>query len=633
MVYAPGTAGRVRMHARVACVSHRFGGVRAPVSITEHALIGNGRSCALVARDGTIDWLCWPRPDSASLFAALLDPACGGGWQIAPVRRCSSTWRYAGDSNVMATTFDTASGRATLVDAMPIEDSVAPVVTTRPEHAILRLVTCDSGEVELVSRFAPRPDYARAAVRLRDRGVHGIALAAAQGTTILRGERAHRICGDDAIARFTLRAGDSALFALVYAGSAPAVLPALGDAGRAAIDRTIALWEAWAARARYDGPFRSAVVRSALVLKLLAYAPSGAILAAPTTSLPERIGGSLNWDYRFSWLRDAALTAGALAGLGYGDERDAWVSWLLHSTPLTRPGLAPLYTVFGERPPRERTLDHLAGFAGSRPVRIGNAARSQFQLDVYGQVVTATAELAGNGRALDARTQAMMQRFAGIVARSWRVADAGIWELRSPPRHRVGSLALGWAALDRAIALADGGQLPRFARARATAERDAIRAVVEARGFSAALGSYTETLDVDDVDASLLLLPRFGYCAADDPRMRGTLAHVRARLGAGGPLLYRFAPERVGGEGAFACATFWEIDAFARAGRVDDAVTRFEAMLRYATSVGLWGEEVEPSSGAALGNFPQGYSHVGVIDAALAIARAVAAGTTRRAVG
>jgi len=365
------------------------GAVRRPPKIHDYAVIGDCRTAALIAHNGSLDWLCWPRFDSPSIFAGILDSERGGGWRIAPVGAYSSSRKYSGESNVLETTFVCSSGVAVLTDLMPVCSEEDKRKTLLADHEILRQIECTGGEIGIELAFEPRANYGRDPVRIRDRGALGFSMEVGAGVYWLRSTRPLGYYRSEIIGRFRLRAGELAHFSFSYAGDAPVVLPRLGEDARQRIRMSIEWWQAWARRANYDGPYREAVIRSALALKLLAYAPSGAIVAAPTTSLPERIGADLNWDYRFCWLRDASLTTRVLLGLGYHDEAEAFLEWMLHATRLTQPELRILYTVFGERAPAERELQHLSGYMRSRPVRVGNAARGQLQLDVYGEVMDA----------------------------------------------------------------------------------------------------------------------------------------------------------------------------------------------------------------------------------------------------
>ncbi|HEX7063223.1 MAG TPA: glycoside hydrolase family 15 protein [Woeseiaceae bacterium] len=598
--------------------------------ISDYGIIGDCRSAALVSRAGSIDWLCWPRFDSPSLFGALLDRDRGGRFVVCPTGPYRTTRRYIGRTNVLETTFRTATGTARLVDLMPVASEQAKRTRLWANHRILRRVECVEGEVELEVVCDPRPDYGRTVPRLHDRGPLGLYYDNGGRALILRSDIPLTLSGDRgrACARVRLAAGERRYLSLVWAEREPAFIPPLGAEAERRIEATLRWWEEWASLCRYDGPYRDAVVRSALVLKLMTYAPSGAVVAAPTTSLPERVGGERNWDYRYCWLRDASLMLRSLFGLGYRLEAEAFMSWILHATQRTWPELAVLYDVYGESHLPERELAHLAGYRGSRPVRVGNDAHDQLQLDIYGEVLDAVYEFARRGGRID---RVVARRLVGLgeaVCRHWREPDEGIWEIRSGRRHHTFSKAMCWVALDRLLALHRAGRLQvpveRFAR-----EREAIRDEIERRGYNERLGSYVSVLDGAELDASLLLLMRYGYLDPRSPRARGTLARVRARLGRGG-LLYRYLDDDglPPGEGAFGICSFWCAECAAGQGDLDGAQRSFEAVLAHANDLGLFAEEYDPDTGEALGNFPQTFTHVGLIDAALAL-EAAQAGAAR----
>jgi GH15 family glucan-1,4-alpha-glucosidase len=400
------------------------------------------------------------------------------------------------------------------------------------------------------------------------------------------------------------------------------VFAPLGPETRRIVDRSERWWKAWSSKMTYQGPDRDAVLRSALALKLLVFAPSGAIVAAPTTSLPEQLGGSLNWDYRFCWLRDAALTIRALLGLGFEDEAEAFMNWLLHTTRLTRPRLRILYDVFGGDPPRERDLEHLPGYADSRPVRVGNLAVEQLQLDVYGEVIDGLVHFLEAGGVLDRETGRLLVDFGKYVCRNWNQPDEGIWEPRSGRSPHTHSRLLCWTALDRLIDLHSKGHLSSAPLGDFVSSRDEIRRDIETRAWNDKLGSYASVLDGDELDASLLLIPWYGFEPASTPRMRRTYLKIREVLGAPGGLLYRHLRPEALKEGAFGITSFWGAECVALgAGSLEEAEDLFRMLLGHANDLGLYAEEIDPSSGEALGNFPQGFTHVGLINAALSIDR------------
>ena len=592
--------------------------------IGEYALIGDCRSAALVSRGGSIDWLCWPRFDSPSIFGALLDPSAGH-WHLAPAGPFQVERAYLAGSNVLESRFTTPGGKMRLTDLMTVASEADKRVMLLPDHQILRRVVCEAGDVDIEMELVPRPDYARRVPRIRAAGALGVRVETSQGLLTLLTDRPGTIANDGAVrARVHLRAGETFDLSLGFASDWPAILPPIKQTAEIALARSLAWWRQWSDRLEYQGPCREAVLRSALALRLLVYAPSGAVIAAPTTSLPERPGGDLNWDYRFCWLRDAAFTARALFGLGFAEEAEAFVSWLLHATRLSRPELRVLYDVFGNRPRRERVLDHLAGYRDARPVRVGNAAADQLQLDVYGEVIDATAQLVRMGGTLDRDVQNMLRDFGHYVCRHWRQPDDGIWEPRTGRAHNTHSRVLCWTALDRLIELHRGGHIRRLPVDEFARERAAIRSEVETRGWNSALGSYVSCLDGDEVDASLLLLAWYGFEPASSARMKSTYALIRQRLGAS-DLLYRYRGAVSPGEGAFGISSFWAAEFLALGGgQAGDAQRLLERLVKRGNDVGLFGEEVDPDSGQQLGNFPQAFTHVGLINAALRLSERVA---------
>lgn len=586
--------------------------------IRDYGIVGDCRSAALVSRSGSIDWLCWPRFDSSSIFAAILDRDKGGHWSIAPLGDYRVRRRYLGDSNVLETCFACVSGHAVLTDLMPVASEEFKQHNLFPDHELLRQLTCVEGEVEFALEFNPRPNYGSATPRIQNLGPRDLRIAVGRGAYRLRSSLPLEVSRSGAQARLVMKSGDTVHFSLSYSEQSPSVLPGLGQRALSAIERSQKWWQGWASASNYRGRYREAVTRSTLLLKLLAYAPSGAVVAAPTTSLPERIGDSLNWDYRYCWLRDASLTTRALLGLGYIEEAASFLTWLLHATRLTQPELRIFYTVFGRTGPSERDLKNLRGYLNSHPVRIGNGARDQLQLDVYGEVVEASAQYALHVGRFDRGTQKVLIGLGNYVAQNWDRPDEGIWEPRTGRRSNTYSRLLCWTALDRLLALDEKGLLSGVPRFRFLEERERIRHQIEHRAWNNELESYVSTLDGDGLESDLLRIPWYGFEEARSERMKKTFQKVRAALGAGDGLLFRY--RRDPPEGAFGICGFWGVEYLALGGgTLDQAYLQFDELLKYGNDLGLFGEEIDPESGDALGNFPQAFTHIGLISAALTL--------------
>jgi GH15 family glucan-1,4-alpha-glucosidase len=541
----------------------------------------------------------------------LLDRERGGYWSIAPLGAYSVERSYLGNSNVLNTGFTAATGNAMLTDLMPVDENVALV----PDQEIVRRLVCMTGEMEFEIAFVPRAGYGEASPRLRCCGRLGIRMDYGRGAFWLRSSIPLVVRESTAMARVMLKAGQTLSFSFSYAENAPAVLPPLDQLPHR-ISRCVEWWERWAGQAQYDGDFRDAVIRSALTLKLLCFSVSGAIVAAPTTSLPEYIGGGLNWDYRYCWLRDASLSIRALLELGYWEEATHFLDWMLHATRLTQPELRIIYTVFGNPAPKERESRILRGYKESAPVRMGNAARDQLQLDVYGEVIDAVAQYAFRGGTLDREMQRALHRLGNYVVEHWNLADEGIWEPRSGRRHHTHSRLLCWVALDRLSMLSGQGKL-RGGNVESYKEHCArIKNEIRTRGWNEQLQSYVSELDGDQLDASLLLLSWYGFESADSSRMQATYRAIRQRLATPEGLLYRYEAQTH--EATFAICSFWEAEYLALGGgTLGEAEAILETLLKYRNDLGLYGEEIDGRTGDALGNFPQAFTHVGLIGAAL----------------
>jgi GH15 family glucan-1,4-alpha-glucosidase len=585
--------------------------------IRDYAVIGDGRTSALVARDGSIDWLCLPDVDSPPIFGRLLDAERGGCFRLEPVEPFEAERAYRPGSNVLETTFRTASGAVRVTDAL----TFAGRSVEAPMRELVRQVDTLEGRVPMRWSIDPELGGRRGAPRIERRGSR-IVIASGRDALALGAwgagepEIRERFVQGEFVAR-----EEPAVLTLAAAHGEPLVFVGRKQA-QGALERTDRFWRNWSARTRYDGPWREQVVRSALVLKLLVYAPSGAIVAAPTTSLPEQIGGVRNWDYRFAWLRDATWTLDAMLTLGYHDEATAFFWWFMHASRLSRPRLGVLYRVDGGIQKGEADAEGLDGYRGSRPVRIGNAAADQEQLDIYGSVLDAAWRYSRSGGRIDRGTGKDLAKIADYVVKIWERPDNGIWEVRGEQAHYTHSKALCWLALHRASALAEGGLLPdRRTRWQAAAER--VREFYERNGWDEELGSFIRAPETREVDASLLTLALLGCEDARGDRMLRTIEVIRREL-TDGPFVYRYLGDDglPPGEGAFLACSFWLAACLARTGRVHDAVELMEQLVASANDVGLYAEEIDPATGEFLGNFPQGLTHLALVNAATAIAEA-----------
>ncbi len=592
--------------------------------IEDYAAIGDCRCLGLISSHGSLDWLCLPRFDSPALFGALLDSEKGGKFSIHPVGPSQVKRSYIENTNVLQTIFTTDSGELRLTDFMPVGSQNDYRRILWPERSLLRMAECLHGEVEIEVIYKPRPQYGEYAISLINRNQLGLHYEHQGNVLTLLSGFPLRLTSDGSVGtgRLKLHNGENTAFSLSFSEKKVAtILPLEKNYLQELLQMTINWWHQWVGQCTYRGRYKKEVIRSLLTLKLLSYAPSGAVIAAPTCSLPEIIGGSRNWDYRYCWLRDAAMTIRAFLYLGYNQEAESFLSWMLNSTRLSRPELQVLYSVYGETHFREDELSFLDGYRSSKPVRVGNGATSQLQLDIYGEVIQGTFEIARKKKSFDHTTTKMLRDFGEVVCRKWQQPDKGIWEIRSDSRHNTHSKVMCWVALDRLLQMHEMG-IMKIPVEKFTKERDKIRAAIEEKGYNEELKSYTSYFGSTDVDISLFMLPIYQYIDAADKKMVGTYDRISKTLGKNG-LFYRFPFGYDGiqeGEGTFAIAVFLAAKVLAERGDLEDAHSIFEGALRYANDLGLYGEEIEASTGAALGNFPQAYTHVGLINAAAALA-------------
>jgi GH15 family glucan-1,4-alpha-glucosidase len=594
--------------------------------VEDYALIGDTQTAALISRDGSIDWLCFPRFDSGACFARLVGTRGNGHWQIQPtdVVRATSR-RYVGDSLVLETTFETDTGVVQVIDFMPVRGEAPDVV---------RIVVGISGRVPMRMDLVVRFDYGFSVPWVRREPDDRLSFIAGPDALSFRAPVTTR--GEDlaTVADFEVEAGDRLPMVLSWhASHLPP--PHLVDA-EVALEGTLAWWEEWIVACRVTGPWAPMVRRSLLTLKALTYAPTGGIIAAPTTSLPEDLGGVRNWDYRYCWLRDATFTLQALLAAGYEAEAMAWRDWLLRATAGAPSQLQIMYGVAGERRLPEMELPWLVGYESSAPVRVGNAAAGQRQLDVYGEVVDALHQSRQAGIPPDERAWAFEVKLLEYLEDQWREPDAGLWEVRGPERHFTHSKVLCWVAFDRAVRTIEhtgaAGDVERWRQV-----RDEIHAEVCAQGFDPERGTFTQYYGSGSLDASLLMIPLVGFLPPDDPRVVGTVEAVQRELCRDG-LVMRYPTQTgvdgvQGDEGAFLACSFWLADALALIGRGDEAAALFARLCALANDVGLLAEEYDPALGRMVGNFPQAFSHVGLVNTALNLTRSDGPAATRKASG
>src|SRR6476620_1086292 len=584
--------------------------------IEDYALIGDCKTAALIGRDGSIDWLCWPRFDSPACFAALLGTTDNGRWQIAtkdaPI---TINRRYRPGTLILETEFQIESGSATVIDFMPSADGAD----------LVRIVAGRSGRVVFQTELVLRFNYGASVPwvnRLDDETLNAIA-----GPERLILRTPTPVYGEDlkTLGELTVEAGQSIPFVLSYGSSFQSPPPPVDPFQ--ALEHTEVFWRQWSDRCPAVEPWTEAVKRSLITLKALTYAPTGGIVAAATTSLPERPGGTRNWDYRYCWLRDATFTLLAFLHLGYYEEARAWGEWLHRAVAGGPRQVQLVYGIGGERRLPEMTIPWLSGYENSSPVRIGNAASEQLQIDIFGEIADAIFQGLRLGLQPSKRGEALQPVIAEYLATVWRLPDEGIWEIRGKPQHFVHSKVMAWVAFDRAAAYVEAQALPELGR-KCREIADEIHADVCERGFDRELGSFVQAYGSKGVDASLLLLTLVGFLPATDPRIRGTLQAIEQRLLVNDEFVLRYQTEDgvdglPPGEGAFLVGSFWLVDNYILQGRYEDAQRLFNRLLSRCNDVGLLAEEFDPLNGRMLGNFPQAYSHVGLINCALNLSREI----------
>jgi len=583
-------------------------------SIEDYGLIGDCETAALVSKDGSIDWLCWPRFDSGACFAALLGDANNGRWRIAPADSIlRNTRRYRPNTLILETSFVTAAGEVMLIDFLPLR--------ARASH-LVRLVVGKRGTVPMTTELIIRFDYGASIpwVRRTDSGD----LLAISGPDMLVLRTPIKLRGEEltTIGEFTVSAGQAIPFVLMHV---PSHLPAPDPVdAQEVLQRTQGFWEEWTNTHRSTAKYADSVSRSLITLKALTYAPTGGIVAAPTTSLPERIGGSRNWDYRFCWLRDATLTLLAFMNAGYYDEARCWRDWLLRAAAGSPSQVQIMYGLAGERRLPEWEVPWLSGYQGSKPVRIGNAASDQLQIDIFGEVMDALHQARVGGLQFIADGWDFQRALLSHLEKVWSSVDNGIWEVRGGQQHFTHSKVMAWVGFDRAIKSAEAfgleGPIDHWHKLRANIHEEVCE-----KGFNRGIGAFVQAYGSDELDASTLLIPAVGFLPPVDPRVKGTIAAIERRLMPKGFVLrYDSGTSKDGlhqGEGAFLACSFWLADAYVLLGRRDDACKLFERLLSLGNDLGLLSEEYDPTAKRLLGNFPQAFSHIALVNTAHNIAR------------
>jgi GH15 family glucan-1,4-alpha-glucosidase len=596
--------------------------------ISDYGLIGNMHCCALVSKDGSIDWCCLPRFDSPSTFAAILDDEKGGSFSIKPQGEFVSHQSYIPNTNVLKTTFKVDGGSADVTDFIPCYIQRGNRLSRYDQ--IHRIVECTSGQIGLEVLFDPKMDYARTRTQVKltplgavaQNGHEKIALSSNSDFNIDNG----RVTSD-----FTMKSGDKVNYVLSYGSARP--MPFYVYKSEEKLTKTVAYWKNKAEDCKVDCDWSEAIVRSYLALHLLFYSPTGAIIAAPTTSLPEEIGGERNWDYRYSWLRDASLTLNAFVHLGHRDEGAAFMGWLLNVCDKCGAKTQILYDIDFHDPQEETSLDHLSGYRNSRPVRIGNGAYDQVQLDVFGEVLEAAYNYVNIGGYVSPKTWRLLESFVDAACDIWRQPDSGIWEVRGGPYHFTHSKMMCWVAADRGVKIAEtlgyDGNVDKW---KSTAGE--IREDILSRGWNEDKKAFTQHYDTQALDASALLMPLFGFLPVSDEKMSSTIDRIIADLTVNG-LVRRYDTSNTddglaGSEGAFLWCSFWLVRVLLRLGRRDEAKTLYERLVGYSNHLGLLSEMVDPSTGEMLGNFPQALTHLGIIVAGLELANGVGTSTLAR---